>query len=89
MRNRTFRARRARRRRVMAEKWNLVVSQCPVHPTFVTLHTDNENGGTRLLGGKCCPSQYSRTIGRWRLNAAECRSIIEELEHIAADMEKR
>lgn len=60
-------------------KATIAVFQCPTHKEFTTLVIECGSHGTRFATGKCCPSQYSRVICRWRLDADTVESFCEEL----------
>jgi hypothetical protein len=64
----------------------LVAHRCPSHPSFVSLCTETEHGGTRVLGGKCCPNQYSVRLAEWNLTRKQLREMIDVLEN---DIEHR
>lgn len=58
-----------------------VVYQCPVHKSFVSLCAEADGGGTRMLGSKCCPAQYSTRLAEWKLTPKQVREVIETLEN--------
>lgn len=64
-----------------ARKFFVTVYQCPVHPHMFTLCLDNADGGTRLLGSKCCPSMYQREIKRWYPTTAQFQELSEQFQN--------
>ena len=61
----------------------LVIYQCPVHPTFRSAAIEEiEGNGTRVLGGKCCPKQYTVTLAKFPLTPDALRDLREELAHL-------
>ena len=58
----------------------VTIYQCPEHQDFVTVCVeDDESGGTRVLGSKCCPNQYRLRLKRWVLTDELRDELIEEL----------
>ena len=64
----------------MSARRDVVVYRCPMHPQFWSLVIENPGGGgTRIFGGKCCPSQYGEQI-RWSITDEKAEELVYELE---------
>lgn len=61
----------------------VLVHRCPVHKSFVCMSIDFVGeGGTRVLGGKCCHRMYEETLGWWRLNQRSRDEIVEAMDSV-------
>lgn len=66
-------------------KYRIAVNACEYHPNVQMLSLDDESGGQRLLGPKCC-GRWSM-VREWPLDDADARSIAIELECVAERLE--
>jgi len=55
---------------------------CPSHPDFVTLCIEDDDGGTRVLGGKCCPKQYAKPRRKWPLTQKVADELTKEMNSL-------
>ena len=63
----------------------LVINRCPEHG-FYAISLDCERGGTRITHGKCCGRW--ETVKSWDLDAKQLRSIANEFECNAEELEE-
>jgi hypothetical protein len=62
----------------------IAVYQCPAHRHMHSICIEGSAGGTRVLGAKCCPRQYSQQISAWPLTEAIIDTLVDELEYARA-----
>lgn len=66
----------------------IAVYQCPQHKDFVSLCVDLPDGGTRVLGGKCCVRQYEKRLRVWTLTRQVAQELTEEMENALEEAER-
>lgn len=60
----------------------LQINKCPEHPEFLSISIDDEGGGTRIAGSKCCGRWV--TVRKWSITEQMAEEAI-ELFHAAKE----
>ena len=63
----------------------LTVYQCPVHPHMYSLCIDNQDGGVRVMGSKCCPHMYANKLVSWHPTVAQWNDLSERFQEAGED----